>query len=200
MKTHFPTVPVETARQKGVEIDAPRPLVLVVDDEPLILETLSAILDGNGLAVITAQDAPAALEMARIMPPDILISDIAMPGMSGLDLAVEMSKAVPDCDTLLFSGEPSTCDQIKNYHAQGFDFVTMIKPVHPTELLACVFELLSLRGWLVPNIQPRNLNPADPIFFGPISQRARERAKGIDPASDAAPCRGPVPHRRNSRA
>src|SRR3954462_5161311 len=202
MTTYFPTVPVETAIMKAnLEMEPPRPLVLVVDDEPLILETLRVILDGNGFAVMTAEDGLAALEIARVMPPDVLISDVAMPGMNGFDLAIEVTNAVPDCDIVLFSGEPSTCDRAITYHARGYDFVTLIKLVHPTELLACVFELLSLRGWLVPEvIAPRNANPSDVIFFGPISVRVKERAgaRALDSSAVAVSCRGTVSPRRTS--
>ena len=199
MTTYFPTVPIETAIQKAVAIEPPRPLVLVVDDEPLILETLRVILDRNGFAVITARDGLSALEIVPVMPPDVLISDVAMPGLNGFDLAIEVRNAVPDCDIVLFSGEPSTCDQAIMYHAKGYDFVTLMKPVHPTELLACMFELLSARGWLVPEvIAPRHANPSDVIFFGPVSVRVRERA---GPSfSGTLPYRGTVTPRRTPRA
>jgi len=197
MTLHFRTVPVEVALKKLSHDDARGlvPLVLVVDDEPLVTETLRLIFNGNGLAVVTAADGPAALEMARLMPPDVLISDVAMPDMNGFDLAVEVRQAIPDCDIILLSGEPSTCDRVLKYHAQGYDFVTLIKPVHPTELLACVFELLSLRGWLVPDVAPRISNPADVVFFSPVSSRAkgRSRCRSIDKGSEAVLISGSDP-------
>src|SRR3954467_10999144 len=95
------------------------PLVLVVDDEPLVVETLRIIFSGNGLSVITAADGLEALEMARLMPPDVLISDVAMPGLNGFDLAVEVQTTVPECDIILITGEPSTWDRAVGYHALG---------------------------------------------------------------------------------
>ncbi len=202
MTRHFPTVPLEVALQKLSDDDARGflPLVLVVDDESLVVETLRIIFNSNGLAVITAEDGAAALEMARLMPPDVLISDVAMPGMSGLDLAVEVRNALPDCDIILFSGEPSTCDRVVQYHAQGYDFVTLIKPVHPTQLLACVFELLSLRGWVVPDIAPIRSDPDDVIFFSPVSALAKEgaRCRGIEKKSGMASGHGSVPQGGNT--
>ena len=177
MSLHFPTIPVDVARKKisKDDVNGFRPLVLVVDDEPMVRETLRVIFKVNGFAVITAEDGQAALEMARLMPPDVLVSDVAMPGMSGFDLAVEVRGAFPSCEIILISGEPSTCDRVVEYQAKGYEFVTLMKPVHPTNLLACVFEMLSLAGWLVPEIEPRTSDPADVIFFSPLWSRAKGR-------------------------
>jgi len=172
-----------------------RPLVLVVDDEPVVLETLRVIFDSNGFAVITAENGRKALEMARLMPPDVLVSDVAMPEMSGFDLAVEVRDAFPSCEIILFTGEPSTCDRVVEYEAQGYQFNILIKPVHPTHLLACVFELLSLSGWLVPEIVPRASDPADVIFFSPLSPRAgeRNRCRTVGKGSEAVLISGSDP-------
>jgi CheY-like chemotaxis protein len=148
MSTHFPTVPVELARQNASSTDIERvlPLVLVVDDEPLIAETLAAILNNSGLAALTAPDALAALEIAQLMPPEMLISDVAMPGMNGFELAIEVTKAIPDCEVILFSGQATPSELEEMNHAAGRDFVTLIKPVHPADLLAHVYERLGTRG------------------------------------------------------
>jgi DNA-binding response OmpR family regulator len=188
---------VEVARKKisNDDLNGFRPLVLVVDDEPVLLETLRVIFNANGLAVITAEDGREALEMAQLTPPDVLVSDVAMPGMSGLDLAVEVRDAFPNCEIILFSGEPATCDRVVEYQAKGYEFITLIKPVHPTHLLACMFELLSLSGWLVPEIAPRVTDPADVIFFSPVSPRAKERnrCRSIDKGPEALVISGSDP-------
>ncbi len=152
MTTHFATVPVEWARRNTAAGDIGRllPLILVVDDEPLIAETLAAILNNSGLAALTAPDGLAALEIAQLMPPEMLISDVAMPGMNGFDLAVEVTKATPDCEIILFSGQATASDLEAMNHAAGRDFVTLIKPVHPADLLARVYERLSPRGFSIP--------------------------------------------------
>jgi DNA-binding response OmpR family regulator len=190
MTLHFPTVPLEVALQK-VSNDATEsilPLALVVDDEPLVLETVRLIFNSNGLSVVTATNGLEALEMACLMPPDILISDVVMPGLNGFDLAVEVQNTLPECDIILITGEPSTWNRAVEYHALGYDFITLIKPVHPTQLLACAFELLSLRGWLVPDIAPGSFNPADMIFLsaGPPRAKRTTRCKGTDEESRAA--------------
>jgi DNA-binding response OmpR family regulator len=152
MSTHFPTVPLELARQNACSTDIERvlPLVLVVDDEPLIAETLAAILNNSGLAALTAPDALAALEIARLMPPEMLISDVAMPGMNGFELAIEVTKAIPDCEIILFSGQATSSELEAMNRAVGRDFVMLIKPVHPADLLARVYERLTMRGFTIP--------------------------------------------------
>lgn len=175
MKTHFRTVPVQSAMQRGKVDTAPSPpLVLVVDDEALIASTLATILNGRGLATMTALDGAAGLELACLAPPDVLITDIAMPGMDGFQLALEVARTNPECDIVLLSGEPSTCNRAAEYRAAGLDFVLLIKPAHPLDLLACVFELLSPRGWSISGeIPARSINPSDHVSFRPISRRKK---------------------------
>ncbi len=164
MATHFPTVPVEFARAKVSRngSESLPPVVLVVDDEPMIVETLAAILNGNGLAAITAPDGDAARELACLIPPQLLLSDVALPGIDGFELALSITRRIPDCEVILFSGQFSTSDLVAKHHAEGRDFLTLVKPVHPVDLLARVFERLSRHGWPVPaNFSPRPSSPYD---------------------------------------
>lgn len=166
MSTYFPTVPVEVARQKAVFNLAakPKPLVLVVDDEPIIAETLEAILNGSGLAVMTAPNGLVALEIARLIPPEMLITDISMPGMNGLDLAHEVKRIIPDCEIVLFSGQASMGEHADWVRAAGREFVTLIKPVHPADLLERVFDILGRRGSSIPHSSAvRSRRPFDPF-------------------------------------
>ncbi len=69
------------------------------------------------------------------MEPDLLITDVSMPGMSGIDLAIEMKMVYPRCKTLLFSGQASTADLLEKARQDGHDFVLLQKPTHPADLL-----------------------------------------------------------------
>ncbi len=120
-----------------------RPVVLVVDDERIIADTLGAILGYSGYTAMTAYDGLSALEIARVIPPDLLISDVAMPGMGGIELAIALRQSIPDCNVLLFSGQAITVDLLATARAAGYDFTALTKPVHPTDLLARVSELVS---------------------------------------------------------
>ncbi len=111
------------------------PIVFVVDDEEVIAKTLALILRGDGFYAISFTDPSVALEKARGIEPNLLITDVLMPGMSGIDLAIEIKRIYPKCKTLLFSGQASTVDLLEKSRRDGHDFVLLQKPVHPADLL-----------------------------------------------------------------
>jgi DNA-binding response OmpR family regulator len=126
--------------------DAYRPVVLVVDDESAIADTLTEILSRSGYAAMTAYDGNEALETALVTPPELLITDVILPGMSGVELAITVRRIFPDCKILLFSGQASTADLLATAKSEGHHFTLLTKPVHPRELLAHVSESLAERG------------------------------------------------------
>ena len=113
----------------------PVPRIFVVDDEPLIASTLAAILQMNGFSAKFFTSPREALNAARLKAPDLVISDVAMPGISGIDLAIQMRAQYPTCKILLFSGQAATMDLLEDARAQGHDFDLLLKPVPPAELL-----------------------------------------------------------------
>ena len=110
--------------------------VLVVDDERCIADTLAAILRNSGYDASIAYDADSALQQCESVAPDLLITDIVMPGSSGIDLAVLIRERHPDCKILLFSGQAQTVDMLEEARRRGYDFELLAKPVHPAELLS----------------------------------------------------------------
>lgn len=148
MAMHFTTVPVNAGPYQALlQAQEPiRPLALVVDDEPVITDTLTAILNGVGFAALSAYNGIAALEMALLMPPQILITDLAMPGLDGLDLAIAVTRKVPDCEVILFSGHASICEMAARTARYHCDFATLLKPVHPADMIDCVCQRLARRG------------------------------------------------------
>jgi DNA-binding NtrC family response regulator len=116
--------------------------VMVVDDEPLVADTLAMILTQAGYRAMRAYDARTALEMASVQAPDLLISDVAMPEMNGVELALGMVSMSPKCKVVLFSGHARSVDLIRAYDA-GHDFPLMAKPMHPTEMLGQVARSLA---------------------------------------------------------
>lgn len=113
-----------------------RPKVLVVDDEQVIADTLAKILDLNGYDASAVYTGTAAVESARKLRPDLIISDVIMPDMNGIEAAINISGFLPECKILLFSGQAATADLLENARAQGHDFEILAKPVHPSDLLA----------------------------------------------------------------
>jgi CheY-like chemotaxis protein len=113
-----------------------RPKVLVVDDEQVIADTLAKILDINGYDASAVYSGLAAIESARELRPDLIISDVIMQDMDGIEAAIHIRDFLPSCKILLFSGQAATADLLENARSQGHDFEILAKPVHPSELLA----------------------------------------------------------------
>ena len=113
-----------------------KPRVLVVDDEQVIADTLAKILDLNGYDASAVYTGTAALESARSLKPDLVISDVIMPDMNGIEAAISIRGFLPTCKILLFSGQAATADLLENARAQGHEFEILAKPVHPSDLLA----------------------------------------------------------------
>jgi DNA-binding response OmpR family regulator len=142
-KLNFQTVPLAEILLLTVDPQvSPRPVVLVVDDEQVIADTLAAILSRSGYAAIAAYDGSDALEIADLIPPQMMITDVCMPGMSGLELAIAVREIIPNCKVLLFSGQSSSADLLAAARTAGYDFEALSKPIHPKELLARVSKCL----------------------------------------------------------
>jgi DNA-binding response OmpR family regulator len=110
--------------------------IYVVDDERTIADTLAVILRHAGYEASVFYDAQSALQEADSRTPDLVISDVVMPGMSGVDMAVLIRERHPACKVLLFSGQADTVNVLETARSQGYDFELLAKPVHPTDLLA----------------------------------------------------------------
>lgn len=116
--------------------------VLVADDEKIIADTLKLILTGAGYEVAVAYDGRTAVEKAEHWRPDLFLSDVFMPGLSGIDAAIELCRALPHCKVLLVSGQASLQDLRREIQSKCHRFDVLSKPVHPTELLARIEDLV----------------------------------------------------------
>jgi DNA-binding response OmpR family regulator len=110
--------------------------VLVVDDEHLIAETLSAILNENGFDAVAAHSGTEAMELALRLRPDAVLTDVLMPRMTGVELAIRLRKDFPQMKIYLFSGQTATSDLIRQAEEKGHHFELFPKPIHPDELMA----------------------------------------------------------------
>ncbi len=109
--------------------------MLVVDDERVIADTLAIILNQHGFDASAAYTGNGAVERARAIKPDLIISDVIMPDMNGIEAAINIRGFLPNCKILLFSGQAATADLLENARAQGHEFEILAKPVHPQDLL-----------------------------------------------------------------
>lgn len=117
--------------------------VFVVDDEPVIAGTLVEILRRDGYDAIPFISAEDAITSAKNLPPDLLLSDVVMPGMSGLKLALHFKQVYPDCRILLLSGQAATLDLLQAARLRGYDFEILAKPIHPRDLLKRIMDCVS---------------------------------------------------------
>ncbi|HEY2039664.1 MAG TPA: response regulator [Edaphobacter sp.] len=116
--------------------DSVKHKVLVVDDEKLLADTTAAILKGAGFDVKAAYNGWEGLEVARAFRPDSIITDIMMPTMNGVQLAIAIRKMFPATRIFLFSGQAGVSDILEESRAQGYEFPLLAKPVRPPELIA----------------------------------------------------------------
>jgi len=118
-------------------------LVYVVDDEEIIANTLAVILQRSGFEAVPFGDPLEALMAAEYRTPDLLVTDVMMPQLNGVDLGVQFKAIHPKCKILLFSGQASTADLLEKAHHKGQRFEILAKPIHPTELLSAIHQLIS---------------------------------------------------------
>jgi DNA-binding response OmpR family regulator len=116
--------------------------VLVVDDDPVILRLLEVNFEMEGFAVIGAVDGITALELARSAQPDVIVSDVMMPRMTGLEMVSELRADDSICHipVLLLSAKAQVGDVRAGLAAGADDYVT--KPFEPLELVERVAQLL----------------------------------------------------------
>lgn len=109
--------------------------ILIVDDEKNIADTLAMVFKIKGHEAIAAYSAESAVEAVEAFEPDIVLSDVMMGKMTGVDLAIYLSKARPDCKVILFSGQAATADLLREASRKGHEFRLLAKPIHPQRLL-----------------------------------------------------------------
>jgi DNA-binding NtrC family response regulator len=114
--------------------------VFVVDDEAVIASTLAAMLRVSGFSATWFTDPMDALHAAYLYAPDLLLSDVVMPGLSGVDLAVQIQTLCPECKVLLFSGQANTVDFQKDAQRVCSTFHILPKPINPGDLLRAIRE------------------------------------------------------------
>jgi CheY-like chemotaxis protein len=112
-----------------------KPKVLVADDERVIADTLTMILNQSGFDARAVYSGEKALELAPTFEPDMLISDVIMADLNGIDAAIRIRTLLPGIKILLFSGQAATADLLEKARSQGYEFEILAKPVHPQDLL-----------------------------------------------------------------
>jgi CheY-like chemotaxis protein len=112
--------------------------VFIVDDEPIIATTLAAILRLSGYETFSFNNPLDALKRAALDQPNLLISDVVMPQLSGIELAVQVKLSCPSCKILLFSGSASYLDFSQDAERLDHHFHILPKPIYPGDLLRAI--------------------------------------------------------------
>ena len=120
---------------RGMADTTPKLKVLVADDELVIADTLAMILNQGGFEARAVYSCVKALEMAPAFKPDLLISDVIMSELNGIQAAIRMKALLPDIRVFLLSGQTATVDMLENENAAGYGFEILIKPLHPMDLI-----------------------------------------------------------------
>jgi DNA-binding NtrC family response regulator len=101
----------------------------------MIARTTAAILNRYGFRTQYFTSPEQALAAAKIAPPDALLSDVFMPSMSGVELAIAVRQQLPQCSIILISAHARVRDVVKPARERGFDFLVLAKPVLPSDIL-----------------------------------------------------------------
>ena len=109
--------------------------VIVVDDEPIIADTLVNILNGEGHQAIATSNGKSAIEWAARFLPDVVVSDVIMPGLNGVETGKLIRKQYPNCRIILFSGQAAATDLLAQARDEGYSFEVLAKPISPDALL-----------------------------------------------------------------
>jgi len=119
--------------------------ILIVDDVPANLGVLLEFLGHTGFKVLVAESGHGAIEQLAYVRPDIILLDVVMPGLDGLEVCRRLKKepATRDIPVIFMTALTETIDKVAGFEAGGVDYVT--KPVQPEEVLARVRAHLEIR-------------------------------------------------------
>ena len=119
----------------GADHKPPSPRILVVDDEALIADTIVQILNRNGFIAEAAYSGAQAIALAKRHCPELVLSDVMMPNVDGVEAAIQIREACPDTRIVLFSGQAATVEILARARTRGHEFELLPKPIHPTQLI-----------------------------------------------------------------
>lgn len=126
---------VQSARSGDAVDQSAKVRIVVVDDEALIAETLVEILNEHGFEARYVTTGADAIELAREWHPHVVLSDVIMPGGNGVDTCIQITKVVPACRIILFSGQAATVDLLEKAQRDGYRFDILAKPIKPDQLI-----------------------------------------------------------------
>lgn len=110
--------------------------VLIVDDHQLVADTIALVLKGSGFETVVKYDGNEALDAARSAEFDILVTDVMMGPINGVQTAIAFKQIQPEARVILISGNEKSAELLLDAVRAGHEFLVLAKPFHPHELLA----------------------------------------------------------------
>jgi two-component system response regulator PilR (NtrC family) len=163
--------------------------VLVVDDEQSMREFLEIMLSGQGYQISTAATGEEALEIYRVQAPDLVLTDVRMPGMSGLDLIKEIHAVDPWLPVIAITAYASADDAIRALREGAYDYIS--KPFQVDDLGAVIRNALDARRARKQSLEGDQLR-RETHRFGQIVGKSQEMLEIFDMIRKIAPSRANV--------
>jgi DNA-binding response OmpR family regulator len=152
--------------------------ILVIEDDPSILRGLQLNLTMEGYAVRSAADGETGLQLARSERFDLLVVDVMLPRLGGLELIRELRRDDPDLPVLILSAKGQETDKVAGLQLGADDY--MVKPFSLKELLARIGALLRRRRVKGETGEPRGVKKAGPVEIDLQSRRATADGRPLE--------------------
>ena len=128
-----------------------KPQILIVDDDPAITASISGLLEDEGYGTLTAQNGKEGLTKAKDKDVALVLLDVYMPGMNGLEVLAALKKMAPQAGVVMISGEADIDTAVKATKAGALDFIE--KPLQPERLLVSIKNALDMASLRSENIR-----------------------------------------------
>ncbi|MCB0100809.1 MAG: response regulator transcription factor [Anaerolineales bacterium] len=136
--------------------------ILVVDDEPVARQSLTDILKLEGYLVVSAPNGQAAVEHVRTHAVDLMVVDLKMPGMDGLEVIQVVNQSSPDTEIILLTAHGSIETAIQALRLRVHDY--LLKPASPAQVLASVKKGLERRNRSVTSASPNGVESTQEVY------------------------------------
>jgi two-component system response regulator AtoC len=166
-----------------------KPKILIVDDESIVRESLSDWLDGAGYDVEVAESGEAALPIIKKKKPKIMVADLVMPGMTGIELMNEAKKIIPTLSTVIITAHATIQSAITAIREGAFDYIE--KPFCPEKVELLIEKLVEHQDLIEENIKLRQ-KIADRFHFEGIIAKSPKMLKIFELIRIVAPTNATV--------
>jgi DNA-binding response OmpR family regulator len=152
--------------------------ILIIEDDPSILRGLQLNLGMEGYVVRSAADGATGLAMARSEHPDLVVVDVMLPKLGGLEVVREIRAQDPDLPVLILSAKGQETDKVAGLQLGADDY--MVKPFGLKELLARIDALLRRRRSRGETFETRSIRKAGDVELDLESRKARAQGRELE--------------------